>query len=122
MLLDHHTAIFVSTPCRFLASFVLVRLEAQRDVLWYVDQLGPMFLCCDVVCVRRSALLVRGYDCGPTQRTPFMCAVARGNFAVFVSVMHAFDGLFFSAVSGLAALLIRRAGCCAMKSTNFCPW
>eukprot|EP00752_Nemacystus_decipiens_P002652 g2481.t1 len=46
--------------------------------------------------LRRSSLLTASYEPGHKLRTPLMCAVRTGDFAIFKTILHAFDGLFSS--------------------------
>lgn len=47
----------------------------------------------------RSALLMASYECRHALRTPLMCAVQTANFAIFTTIMHAFNRLFTAKVS-----------------------
>ncbi|CAM9904219.1 unnamed protein product [Scytosiphon promiscuus] len=44
--------------------------------------------------LKRSALLMASYECRHALRTPLMCAVQTANFAIFTTIMHAFNALF----------------------------
>ncbi|CAM9613703.1 unnamed protein product [Pylaiella littoralis] len=42
----------------------------------------------------RASLLTPSYECRHELRTPLMCALRTGNFAIFKTIMHAFNTLF----------------------------
>lgn len=46
----------------------------------------------------RQSLLMPSYECRHAIRTPLMCAVMTGNFAIFKTILHAFNQLFTSPV------------------------
>ncbi|CAN0039037.1 unnamed protein product, partial [Scytosiphon promiscuus] len=58
-------------------------IEQVRDV-WQRTERG----------LKRSALLVASYEGRHALRTPLMCAVQTANFAIFTTIIRAFDSLF----------------------------